>query len=295
MIPERYLLTGSEGFLGRSLRGKATVSGVVLRCVDIAPSSRADYVRLDLVEEPESLSRLMADFAPEVVIHAAWSGGDVPALTRNLTATWNVLQAVANSGVNPLVVTIGSAAEYGAQRDDPIPETVRELPLGPYGVFKLAQSRLVHLAGKGGRRATVLRLFNLIGPGMSRSLAPAQFMEQLRQVGRGERSTVEFGGLSGVRDYLYVEDVADTILKLTKVDALPETVNICSGRGVRMADMLDEMARQLGVPVVHGPQRTLPQIQVERSVGSTERLLSLLGSVPTFDLREAVRLSLSGV
>jgi len=288
------LLTGSEGFLGRSLRAQASRKGVVFRCVDIAPSSRADYVRLDLVDEPEALSRLMADFAPEVIIHAAWSGGEVAALTRNLTATWNVLEAAASSGVNPLVVTIGSAAEYGAQPEDPIAETARELPLGVYGVFKLAQSRLVHLARMGGRKATVLRLFNLIGPGMSRSLAPAQFMEQLRQVARRERTTVEFGGLSGVRDYLYVEDVADTILELTRVDTLPETVNICSGKGVRMADMLGEMARQLGVPVVHGPQRTLPHIQVERSVGSTELLRSLLGSVPTFDLGEAVRLSLSG-
>jgi GDP-4-dehydro-6-deoxy-D-mannose reductase len=293
MIRERYLLTGSEGFLGRTLRKQISTTDASLCCVDLVSSGRADFVRLDLVDEPESLSRLMAEFQPQVVLHAAWSGGGVAALGRNLTATWNVLQAAASIGGDPLVVTIGSAAEYGAQPHDPIPETARELPVGLYGIFKLAQSRLVHLAKKEGRRATVFRLFNLIGPGLPPSLAPAQFMEQLRQLGRKERSTVEFGGLSGVRDYLHVDDVAQTILRLTGVDALPDTVNICSGEGIRMADMLEEIAAQLGVTVVHGPGRALSQLQVERSVGSTERLQALLGSVPAFDLRKAVRLSLS--
>jgi GDP-4-dehydro-6-deoxy-D-mannose reductase len=294
MIRERYLLTGSEGFLGRALRRQIATTNASLCCVDLAPSRRTDFVRLDLVDEPESLARVMADFRPQVVLHAAWSGGGVAALGRNLTATWNVLQGATGWGGDPLIATIGSAAEYGTQPYDSIPETAREVPVGTYGVFKLAQSRLVHVARAEGRRTTVFRLFNLIGPGLPASLAPAQFIEQLRQVGRKERSTVEFGGLSGVRDYLYVDDVARTILQLTGVDSLPDTVNICSGRETLMADMLKEIATQLGVSVVHGPERAPSQLQVARSIGSTERLRSLLGSVPSFDLRTAVRLSLSG-
>jgi len=293
MIRERYLLTGSEGFLGRALRRQISTTAASPCCVDLVPSTRSDFVRLDLVDEPESLARLMTEVRPQVVIHAAWSGGGVAALGRNLTATWNVLQAATGSGADPLVATIGSAAEYGEQPHDLIPETAREAPVSIYGVFKLAQSRLVHLARNEGRRATVFRLFNLIGPGLPAALAPAQFIEQLRQVARKERCTVEFGGLSGVRDYLYVDDVARAILQLTGVDVLPDTVNICSGRETLMADMLKEIAAQLGVSVVHGPERALSQNQVERSVGSTERLRSLLGYVPAFDLCKAVGLSLS--
>jgi GDP-4-dehydro-6-deoxy-D-mannose reductase len=293
MIRERYLLTGSEGFLGRAIRRRISTTSASLCCVDLLPNSRPDYVRLDLVDEAASLSRLMSEFRPQVVIHAAWSGSGVTNLGRNLTATWNVLQSANGIGREALVATVGSAAEYGAQPFELIPETARELPVGIYGIFKLAQSRLVHLARREGQRAAVLRLFNLIGPALPDSLAPAQFMRQLRQVARGERNTVEFGGLSGVRDYLYVDDVARTILALTAVDDLPDTVNICSGRGTRMMDMLQEIATQLGVEVVQGPERPLSGLQVERSVGSTELLRSILGSVPEFDLREAVRLSLN--
>ena len=64
------------------------------------------------------------------------------------------------------LVHLGSAAEYGrGPGRAPVREDEPARPVGPYGVTKLAGTRLVELARTAGLPAVVLRVFNPVGPG----------------------------------------------------------------------------------------------------------------------------------
>jgi GDP-4-dehydro-6-deoxy-D-mannose reductase len=221
----------------------------------------------------------------------SWGSG-AEAFRVNAEGTLHVLGAARRAGVDRVLV-VGSAEEYGAARDAdmPLTEEAPLRPVTPYGAAKVAADYLALQAFLGsGLGAIRARPFNHTGPRQSdRFLIPAL----ARRVADAERrgaSEVRVGSLEPVRDITDVRDVVRAYRLLVERGMPGEVYNICSGRGVAVAEiakrLLDLADRPLRLLVDPDLVRS---VDVPRLVGDASKLRAATGWQPEIDLEQTLR------
>jgi UDP-glucose 4-epimerase len=166
------------------------------------------------------------------------------------------------------IVFSSSATVYGDPVSVPIPETAALTATNPYGRSKLmCEDALRELHAADPRWSiAILRYFNPVGAHESGLLGeapngiPNNLMPYITQVALGQREHLQIFGNdydtpdgTGVRDYLHVSDLAAGHLAALRALNEPKllTVNLGTGRGVSVQDMVDTFARVNGVPIPH--------------------------------------------
>lgn len=116
-------------------------------------------------------------------------------------------------------------------------------PVNVYGSSKLFGERLLALWRRGGVRTepVTARLFNVYGPGETN---PHLIPEICRQLQRG--SVLRLGNVLPRRDYVYVDDVAETLGCLLVSELVDVTVNVGTGRAWSAAELVTLASRLLG-------------------------------------------------
>jgi nucleoside-diphosphate-sugar epimerase len=244
----RCLLLGATGFIGSHVWDRlAAEPGVT-----VVPAGRSgDVLRVDLAEAgPAELWAMLREVAPDVVVNCAGvTDGDAVAMAAgNVVAVAHLLAGLNRLGRPVRLVHLGSAAEYGAvPLGRPVPESAPAQPVSAYGMSKLAGTELVRAAHRQGRSATVLRVFNPIGPGTPASLLPGRLVAALQRAATtGVRARL--GRLDGHRDFVDVRDVAAAVATAARVTGpLPGVLNLGSGRATALRDLAELAAQAAGV------------------------------------------------
>lgn len=278
------LVTGSTGLIGREVMQRLGALGAEATGVSRRPSLGTVATDLTDTVATEALIRCLE---PSAVVHLAGAVVGSPDQLRraNVETTRNVLDSVARSSPPTAVIVVGSAAEFGAPQTELVSEDHPLRPLSDYGRAKAEQTSLAQaLAERHGLRLLVLRPFNIISRGLPRTSALGNMREQL--LGQsGSTRQVSCGRLDVVRDFVPLELVAEAVTALLLRDDWPATLNVCSGVGLRLADVLTSMASQLQVElevVAHQELSTIPA--PDRIVGDATLLRSYgLVSSPTLD------------
>lgn len=254
--PERVLITGAVGFLGRHLARR--LAGEETQVVGLGrtkPGDRtaelAEFVVCDLTDHA-AVGRVIEALRPTTVYHLAGltsnqaSAGELQAANvdglRNLIDACRTTAARADRTMRMLVV--GSAAELGSAGATPLPvrETARCEPETDYGRSKLAATRLALAEPTDGPlKIVVARTFNLIGPGLGSGLSLGRFAEQIAAVLRGESKSIECGNLTTRRDYLDVRDAVALYVRLLRFGTAGELYNVCRGRSHSIRELLQAM------------------------------------------------------
>jgi GDP-4-dehydro-6-deoxy-D-mannose reductase len=275
------LVTGSSGFVGRHLVHHLREGGH-----QVATLGRRGEHAIDAACSRARLAEVLAAVAPRFVFHlAAVTVPSSPeeAYRVNTLYAANLLAAAASLDPPPVAVLIGSAAEYGPSRSGrPLAENDPWRPSTLYGVTKLAQT--LHGLAETRVPVVVLRLFNLIGPGQPPHLAPRAF---IRQALAGARK-IEVEHLDQVRDYVAIADVVRAILRFAaEPRARGRVLNLCSGHGVRIGELLDAVARGVA-PGLIGVSRNPAAGGGSHIVGDPAAAASLGILLPPADLDASV-------
>jgi nucleoside-diphosphate-sugar epimerase len=186
---------------------------------------------------------------PAFVVHLA--GGREPdrdqLFESNVLTTLNVMEASAQLRSLPAVITAGSAAEYGEPRGGVASETTVCNPVTDYGHAKLAATMEARaVADRSGIRLCVIRPFNVVSPMLPVVSALGNIRYQLLAQTGGNR-VIRCGRLDIVRDFIPVGFVAETVSRLLDLDTWPATLNVCSGIGTLLGNILDAAAALLEV------------------------------------------------
>ena len=244
----RCLLIGATGFLGRVVHERLAADPAVT----VIPAGRSGPMRLDLAgtSHAELVVRLRAA-APGVVVNCAGTTDGEPAglAAGNVVAVARLLAALQSATIDGRLIHLGSAAEYGAvPAGRAVPESCPPRPVSAYGMSKLAGTELVLAARRDGRPATVLRIFNPIGPGTPETLLPGRLVSAVRaSTATGDPARV--GPLDGHRDFVDVRDVAAAVAAaVTASGPLPGVLNVGSGRATALRDLAAMAAGMAGVP-----------------------------------------------
>jgi nucleoside-diphosphate-sugar epimerase len=248
----RVLLLGADGFVGHHVwtrltqHNEATVV-TVSRRGDVHPD-----LQLDLTDSVAAVGRALAEFAPDAVVNCAGSAAGEPAAlaANNVVATANLVDALLKAETRIRLVHLGSAAEYGrAPAGVAIAEDAPTRPVTPYGLSKLAATRLVRTAATAGLDAVVLRLATPVGPDAPPTGVAGRVVGQLRQI-EAEGGGVTTGPLDDVRDFVDVRDVADAVsaaaLRPSDAPPLPHVLNVGSGRATPVRTMVEALLALAG-------------------------------------------------
>jgi GDP-4-dehydro-6-deoxy-D-mannose reductase len=274
------LVTGAEGFVGTHLMACAEASGVP------AVAARGDLRR------PESAREVIADAGPVAVVHLASAGpagpdGSCAALADDARMAANLLAALAEERPDAPVLIAGSAAQYGLAALDRLPESAPLAPVGAYGAAKTALE--LACAGRQGPRVIWARTFNLLGPGQPSTAPVSAWARRLVDAERGRADTVRTGRLDVVRDFLDVRDAADAYLALLE-GAAEGPVNVCSGHGLALSEILDAMvALSPASPRIERDAALERAVDPPYVVGNPGHLHALTGWEPRRPLEESLR------
>jgi len=293
------LLTGATGFVGSYLAERLVQLGAEVCCVRRRRSrmdnvshiaDRLRWVECDLLD-PAAVYKTISEVAPEKIFHLA-AQTHVPTsfkqpyetMNTNITATLNILEAVRNSHVDPVILYTSSSEVYGLvyPEEVPVKETNPLRPLSPYGVSKAACDLLCQQYHRSyGLKIVVTRAFNHEGPRRPEDFAPSWFAKQIAEAELGVRGEIRVGNLEAVRDYTDVRDVVEAYLKAVEKCRYGTPYNICSGKGWRIGEVLNYLVKYSGVNVkIVQDKSLLRPSDVPILVGDSSKFRSATGWMP---------------
>jgi UDP-glucose 4-epimerase len=290
----RVLITGGAGYIGSHTLVAVLAAGHAAHVVDdlsnAHPEALARVRRLTNrapgftvadIRDPVAMAAVVAEFAPEAVIHFAGLkavGASVAAplayFDVNVGGTIALLKALQGSACRRFVVS-SSATVYGDTAYLPLDEAHPLRPTNPYGRTKLQIEGILQdlAASDPAWSVATLRYFNPVGAhvsgliGEDPSGVPNNLVPYIAQVAVGRRPALSVFGDdydtpdgTGVRDYLHVEDLARAHLAALEWTGRArgwEVFNLGTGRGTSVLEMVRafEAASGRAVPLVVAPRR----------------------------------------
>ncbi len=291
MSARRVLVTGASGFIGTRTLPKLLARGFEVHAVSRLPQATSEVVtwhRVDLSDD-DAVAATVARVRPEVLLHLAWETAhgtyySTPLNLRHLREGLHLMERfVANGGSR--FVGAGSAAEYDYASGRDLSEEVTALrPNGLYGVSKKALCDVTaQLAVQSGVEHVWGRIFFCYGPGESPARAVPRM---LRDLDAGVR--VPFQPGDGVRDYLFVDDVAEAFVTLLD-SSVQGPVNVASGIPITLRDFMTRLADLSGhLGAIDFGAVPQPAYEPARIVGEVSRLRAA-GWLPRHSLDEGLR------
>jgi UDP-glucose 4-epimerase len=293
-MSETCLVTGGAGFIGSHLVEGLSRLGRRVRVLD--DFSTGLHKNLAAIQPAPEL--IAADVSDPAVVERAMQGVDrvfhlaalasvqrsieAPADTHRVcaTGTLHVLDAARRAGVRRVVYAASSSA-YGIPAGELQKETDPLQPLSPYAAAKLAGELYAEsFSHSFGLETVRLRFFNIFGP-RQRADSPYSGVIALftGMIASGRAPTVHGDGLQS-RDFTYVTDVVQALLKAADAPSVSGRVyNIGTGRSTTVLDLAAALNRLMGKQLTpqHGPPRAG---DVRQSCADISRARAELGYEP---------------
>ena len=247
------------------------------------------------------LYKIFSEVMPEYVLHLAafssvaysWKHPE-ESFKNNSNIFLNLIQVVKELNPDCKVLSVGSSEEYGnvAHENVPIRENQEINPISPYAVARVSQEMLSKVyVDAYGMNIIMTRSFNHIGPRQSERFVVPSFINRildLKDQGN-ECGEIETGNLEIIRDFVDVRDVVRAYWLLLQYGTPGEIYNICSGKGIKLADIVRIVADKVGVNITTrvNPEYVRPNDNME-IVGSCYKIESELGWKPTREIEETI-------
>ncbi len=254
----RALVTGASGYLGRALvrallAAGETVIAVGREASPFAPHPRLSWRAIDLTDPAAPLPKITAGV--DWIFHLSWS--TVPAEAsispsqdaQNIIGSLRLLESIKTEASPRFVFASTGGAIYGRLRHAPAAEDHPLNPISAYGVSKRAVEAYLDLfAAANGVRPVSLRMGNLFGPGQN----PARLFGAVTQFSKAALTgapIVLFGDGSTVRDYVYIDDAVDALMRAARAQHSSRALNIGSGEGRSLNDIIAVLESHLQRPL----------------------------------------------
>ena len=306
----KVLVTGAAGFLGSHLSEQLLARGDEVVGLDSFDAFYAretkeanirdarEYLGFHLVEadirDPVGLERLPDEI--EAVVHLAARAGVRPSIDEpvlyhdvNVLGTARLLEFARVRGIASFVFA-SSSSVYGNSPRVPFSEKDSvDRPISPYAATKKSGELTCHAYSHlHGMSIPCLRLFTAFGPRQRPDLAIHKFARRMTE----GRPIPMYGDGSTERDYTYVEDIVDGVLRALRwsIETVGgyEIVNLGGNRTVSLRDMILVLGEEMGItPIIE----TLPMQpgDVTRTWADVSKAAALFGYSPRTEFRAGIR------
>ena len=300
-----YLVTGGAGFIGSHLAEELVRRGHHVRVVDSLITGK----RRNLEHVP-GVEFIQGDLADHAVCLRAVKGIDyvlhqaaIPSVPRsvedpiasnraNIDASINLLVAARDAGVKRLVYA-GSSSAYGDTPTLPKREDMAPDPLSPYALQKLVAEQYCQMFTRlYGLETVTTRYFNVFGPRQDPGSPYSGVISLFASALLDRRQPTIYGDGGQTRDFTYVANVVDGVLRACEVPHIGgEVINVATGGRISLNDLLRMMNRIVGTDI-HAVYRETRAGDVRDSQADIAKAQHLLGYRPTISLEDGLKLTL---
>ncbi len=255
----KCLVLGGGGFLGSHLSDRLLQLGYEVRvferpnlekyrafkCTEKIEWVEGDFLNSDDLEYAVSGCDLVYHFVSTTLPKSS-NDNPVYDVETNLIGTLNLLNLALRNSIKKIIFLSSGGTVYGIPEKTPIKESHPSNLLCSYGITKLTIEKYFHLYHVlYGLDYCVLRLANPFGERQRVKGAQGAIAVFLDKALKGE--TIEiWGDGSVVRDYIYVSDVIDAMVKAIDYDGSERIFNIGSGNGHSLNDIVNEIESLIG-------------------------------------------------
>lgn len=323
----RILVTGTAGFIGFHLARRLAADGHLVVGYDGVTDYydvRLKHARLDrlarsngfrfhkgMLEDRAALDKATEDCDPEIIIHLAAQAGvryslEEPAsyVSSNVDGTFNLME-IARQAKPKHFMLASTSSVYGGNTRMPFREVdAADWPLTIYAATKKSTEVMTHsYAHLWKIPTTAFRFFTVYGPWGRPDMALFKFVKAILA---GDPIDV-YGGGQMRRDFTYIDDLVESIVRLMAVapqEGQPVTgsgvvdslsvvapwrvVNIAGGQPVGLLDFIEVIEQTLGKRAI---RNILPMQKgdVVETFADASLLMALTGYIPTTTAGEGVK------
>ncbi len=243
----KILITGSQGFIGKSLalfaiQNGHEVLGITRKKTEcFHPKFNIQQCSLD----NDDLVILINNYKPDMIYHGAGTASVGYSFQqpredfKNAVNTWSaVLEAVRKSDLTPLIMFPSSASVYGNPNKLPVQENSLLNPISPYGFHKVISEQLAQeYCECFDFNIVITRLFSTFGPIQQRLLIWELFQQTIKSK---KNELIIQGTGDETRDFIYIDDISHLTLKL--MEARPKgflPINVASGQSTSVREIAE--------------------------------------------------------
>jgi len=305
---KKILVTGSDGFIGSHLVEGLIDKGYQIRAfvyynsfnswgwLDSLPKEKLNQIDVFAgdIRDPNGVRKAMQGMdmvfhlAALIAIPFSYHSPD-SYVDTNIKGTLNVLQAARDAGCERVLVTSTSEV-YGTAKYVPIDENHPFQGQSPYSATKIGADRIAESFYRSfNTPITIVRPFNTYGPRQSaRAVIPTIITQLL-----AGSTEIRLGSIHPTRDFSYVSDTVAGFIAIAESKAtIGEELNIASQQEISIGQLASEIIDQINptARIVSEDVRIRPEkSEVERLLGSNEKIRRLTGWQPEYTLKQGIR------
>ena len=292
---KKVVITGAAGFIGSTLADTLLRRGDIVVAIDnfnnrydplikraniknAATNARYTLYEDD-IRDASRMTEILKSEKPDTITHIAGYTGLSASLadaeayySNNGAGTHSMLEAARAADIGHFIF-VSTGSVYGecpvpASEEQPLPP-----PGNPYVATKILGEKFVKTyADLFDIDFAILRLFTVFGPRQRPMMAVYKFTDLIDT----NQQIPVYGDGSGFRDYLFIDDCIDGLLRVIDSRLKYEIINIGGQRAVSLSDLIQQLSRILNkpariqfIPIPKGvPLKTLANItKAKRLIG----------------------------
>ncbi len=303
-MKKKVLVTGSEGFIGSHLvecllKKKYHVVALVLYnsfsdigwLKNIKKNKRlkivfGDLTSFDLIKNISKNCEKIFHLGAQISIPYSYKSPDA-FLNNNVKGTINILQAAKINKVKKVIVTSTSEV-YGSAIYTPMDENHPLNAQSPYSASKISADKFSEsFALSFDLPVIIVRPFNNYGPRQStRAIIPTIIRQLL------SNSKINLGNINTSRDFVFVEDTVDAIIRLSNSKYKnAEVFNICSGKSIKVSELvrlISGIVKKNSKIVIENKRIRPKKSEVNLLLGSNKKIRKKIKWKPKISLQKGL-------
>lgn len=306
-----YFVTGGAGFIGSSLVSELLKKENKVVVID----NFCDFYNPEIKEknisefndnesfklyrgdirDKELLNKIFEENSFDAVIHLAAMAGVRPSIENpilyqdvNCMGTQNILEVMKKHNLKKLVMA-SSSSVYGNTKEVPFREDmIVDFAISPYAATKKANEVMTHVYHKlEDYNVIMLRFFTVYGPKQRPDLAINKFTRLMLE----GKEIPMFGDGSNSRDYTYISDIVDGIIRsinyVENNTDVYEIINLGNSSPVTLKEMISTIAEVLNIePKIN--ELPMQPGDVDRTYADVSKAKRLLGYEPKVPFKTGI-------
>lgn len=285
----KVLITGINSFTGYHLSSYLKQMGYTVYGTSLT-STNTELLQCDITNKLDIIEVLQT-IEPDYLIHLsaisfAAHNNHEDFYKVNTIGTMNLLEALVELHIKPKKVILASSATvYGNQSQSVLDESLCPKPANHYGASKYAMESLAsNYFDK--LPIIITRPFNYTGVGQATNFLIPKIVKHFQE----KKRIIELGNLDVSREFNDIQFVCEVYHHLLNCTTSGKSINLCSGRGIKLLDVIDIMndLADYTIEVKVNPE-FVRKDEIKSLTGAPDKLFNMIGKIEQKPFRDTLK------